>query len=121
PDFADELYGAIATESIYITNIAKCTQADARPLANSIFREYLPSMLQELEQVNPQFTFTLGNQVSSTLLQKPISVSNYLQDELEALTVGDREINVFPAFYPVGQGTPNMPKAVRRIRQVLAS
>ena len=122
PDFTQELYQAIADHSLYITNISKATLSDARPVSNQVYREYLPSMLEELETVRPQFTFTLGNQVSSTLLQRPISVSNYLLDESEEVVLpGGEELKVYPTFYPVGQGQRNMPLAIERIQAVLSS
>jgi len=48
-DFANILYKDILRESIYITNIAKCTQDDAKHLPDSIYKEYLPLMLEEVK------------------------------------------------------------------------
>lgn len=118
-DFINKVYKEVEDESLYITNIGKCTQEDARPLPNSLFKEYLPSKLEELSIVNPKFIFTFGNQVSSILLQKPISVSNYQSYEKEELSLDDKVLSVYPTFYPVGQGMRNMPKAEKRIRSVL--
>lgn len=120
PRFAEQVYQEVATESLYVTNIAKCTQDDARSLPDSVFRAYRNSMLTELELINPKYIITFGNQVSSILLQKPVSVSNYLNDEGERLLVNSQlNFNIFPTYYPIGHGTMNMPKAISRIEQIL--
>ncbi len=119
-EFAERLYDEIANESIYITNIAKCTQDDAKHLQDSIYKEYLPLMLEELALIKPKVVVTLGNQVSSVLLQKPISVSKYLNYEYEYLVLTDeRKLKVYPSYYPVGQGMRNMPKAIERMKRIL--
>ncbi len=118
--FAEDLYSEIANESIYITNIAKCTQDDARHLSDSVYKDYLPTMIKELEFIKPEYIFTLGNQVSSVLLQKQVSVSKYPNNEYEILvTPNNLELKVYPTYYPVGQGMRNMPKAIQRIKKVL--
>lgn len=119
-DIARDLYEHIAENGLYITNLAKCTQSDARHLPDSVFREYLPATYAEIAQVRPQKIIAFGNQVSSILLKKPISVSHYAGKEFEELDIGEAQFSVFPSYYPVGQGQRNLPKAIRRIRQVLS-
>lgn len=121
-EFGEELYNDVANQSLYITNIAKCTQVDARPLPNSLFREYLPLMVEELRLVKPRKIFSMGNQVSSILLSKLVSVSKYQNDQKEDLWVDiQTSFEVFPVYYPVGQGMRNMPKTIERIREVLGN
>jgi len=115
---AFELYSELAQNSIYITNIAKCTQIDARALPNSTFKAYLPSMLEEIYLVNPRSIICFGNQVSSILLSKPVSVSNYKETEHEILMAKGKKFTVYPTYYPVGQGMRNMPKAVLRLHSL---
>lgn len=114
-EFSSRVYSEIEANSVFITNLAKCTQLDARPLNNSIFKDYMELMLQEIELVNPQKIVSFGNQVSSILLGKNISVSNYLGDEVEDLS----GYEVYPTYYPVGQGRRNMPLALKRIQSIL--
>lgn len=122
PEFAQQVYQHVADSNVYITNIAKCTQDDARPLTNAVYTEYLPSMLEELEHIDPRIVLTLGNQVSSVLLQKPISVSSYLNTEKEELVTPKGSIlEVYPAYYPVGQGTPNIGKTISRVQAILST
>jgi len=114
-DFANEVYTYIQNHSTFITNLAKCTQIDARPLNNSVFKEYLDLMYKEIEIINPKKIVTFGNQVSSILLDKNISVSKYLGDEGEVLN----GYEIYPTYYPVGQGRRNMPLAIGRLMNVL--
>lgn len=114
-DFTESLYRQFERRGIYITNLAKCTQIDARPLKDSVFKEYLDLMFREIEIVNPKKIVSFGNQVSSILLGKKISVSNYGGLEKEILN----GYELFPTYYPVGQGRRNMPLAVERIRGVM--
>jgi DNA polymerase len=116
-DFANEVYTDIQNHFIFITNLAKCTQIDARPLNNSVFKEYLDLMYKEIDIVNPKKIVTFGNQVSSILLGRSISVSNYVDDQKEILN----GYEIYPTYYPVGQGRRNMPSAVKRIKKILNS
>lgn len=116
-DFANEVYTDIQNHSVFITNLGKCTQVDARPLSNSVFKEYLNLMYKEIEIINPKKIVTFGNQVSSILLNRTISVSNYVDDQKEMLN----GYKIYPTYYPVGQGRRNMYLAVKRIKMILNS
>lgn len=113
---AKDLYGHVAERKLHITNLASCTQPDARPLQNIVFRDYLPLIKDEIGQITPKIIVTFGNQVSSILLQKSVAVSSYQDIEYETLIVDGKTFTVYPTYYPVGQGQRNMPKAVERIR-----
>lgn len=117
-EFSNEVYKNIESKNIYITNLAKCTQVDARPLKDSIFKEYLNLIYEEIEFIKPQKIITFGNQVSSILLNKKISVSNYLEIEFEELKIQNL-YSVYPVYYPVGQGRRNQPLAINRIKKIM--
>lgn len=117
-DFSNDVYKNIESKNIYITNLAKCTQIDARPLKDSIFKEYLDLIYEEIEFIKPQKIITFGNQVSSILLNKKISVSNYLEKEFEKLKI-QNSFSVYPVYYPVGQGRRNQPIAIIRIKKIM--
>jgi hypothetical protein len=117
-DYAFQVYKHVADRGIYITNLASCTQPDARHLSNAIFREYLPVIHNEIYTINPSKIITFGNQISSILMQKSISVSDYHGKKSEVLETKERKFNVYPTYYPVGQGQRNMPKAIKRIKSV---
>jgi len=114
-DFAKKVYMDIENHSVYVTNLAKCTQSDARALSNTVFKEYLNLMYKEIELVKPKRIVTFGNQVSSILLNRNISVSKYANLESEKIN----GYVIYPTYYPVGQGRRNMPLAVERIRKIL--
>lgn len=116
--FAENIYDNIQKHSVYLTNLAKCTQVDARPLNDRIFKEYLDLMYQEIQIIKPKKIVSFGNQVSSILLNKNISVSNFKNKEREILKL-DKEYAVYPTYYPVGQGRRNMPLAIERIKTIL--
>lgn len=115
PQFCLDIYRNLSKNKIYITNLAKCTQIDARPLHNNIFKEYLELIYQEIEIIQPKRIITFGNQVSSILLWKNIKVSDYTKNEYEELQLKNKAYKVYPTFYPVWQGMRNMDKAITRL------
>lgn len=118
--FSSKLYKHVAKKSLYVTNIAKCTQVDARHLSNNVLREYLPSFFEEISIIKPKKIITFGNQVSSVLLESSVSVSKYPSNDYELITIKGKKYEVYPCYYPVGQGRRNMALAKDRIRKVLA-
>ncbi len=118
-EFAAQIYRDIESKECYITNLAKCTQTDARPLKDDIFRKYLNILKQEILFIKPKKIITLGNQVSSIILNKPISVKNYKKNQAEKLVIENQNFSVYPVYYPVGQGMRNMPLAVKKIKNYI--
>ena len=68
PEFADSVYEDVAKHKYFITNLGKCTQIDARPLPDSVYKEYLDLLRKEIEIINPKVVVLFGNQVSSIVL-----------------------------------------------------
>ena len=101
PEFSLDLYKKLAQDKIYITNLAKCTQTDARPLHDKVFKEYLELIYQEIDIIQPKKIVCFGNQVSSILLGKNIKVSEYQTVECEELKIKNKIYKVYPTFYPV--------------------
>lgn len=118
PDFSHRIYSIIADQNLYITNLSKSTQTDARPLPDSLFKEYLPAFHQEIATIKPKRIITFGNQVSSILLDSPIKVSEARKTPV-TLTIDRADYPVYPTFYPVGQGMRNMDKAVEDIQWII--
>jgi len=119
PEFSMKLYGEIAKNKIFITNLAKCTQIDARKLNDSVFKDYLEFMYREIAIIKPEMIITFGNQVSSILLKKPIRVGDYKGIKKERIFIQGETFDVYPVYYPVGQGMRNMPLAVKRIENII--
>lgn len=117
PEFAQELYGHLAGQKVYITNLGKCTLPDARPIPNRVYREYLPFFLEELQLTRPEKVIAFGNQVSSLLLGQSISVSQCRKQSF-SLDFGCK-MSVWPVYYPVGNGRFNLPKAMEDLRYII--
>jgi len=116
--FTEKVYEKVRKKSMYITNLAKCTQLDARPLPNSIFKAYRGLLLEELNIVKPKKIVTFGNQVSSIFLDRNISMSKDRRNIFEVDILGTKK-KVLPVYYPVGQGQRNISKAIEDIKWFL--
>ena len=119
PEFAQELYEHIASRKIFITNLAKCTQSDAKHLSDKVFKEYLPTLFQEINLLQPQKVVIFGNQVNSIILERPITVSSYEGDTFEIKMIHNQIYQIYPCRYPVGMGFRNMAKAKERVKNII--
>jgi len=116
--FSEKVYKKVKDNSIYITNLSKATQIDARPLKNDVFKRYLAFFNDEISSIAPKIIITFGNQVSSVLLNKNIKVSEY-RKKYEIIDVNGSKVKVFPVYYPVGQGMRNIKKAKEDIDWII--
>ena len=117
-EFADIVYADVEKHKYFITNLGKCTQIDARVLPNSVYSEYLDLLCKEIEIINPKTIITLGNQVSSIILNRTISVSqcrkqNFLKN------IAGREYRIYPVYYPIGNGMMNIDKAIEDLNFII--
>lgn len=117
-EFADLVYANVEKNKYFITNLGKCTQVDARVLPNSVYSEYLDLLYKEIEIVNPKIIITLGNQVSSIILDKNISVSQCRKQNFLKKIEG-KEYKVYPVYYPIGNGMMNIDKAIEDLKFIL--
>ncbi len=109
--FCEEVYDEVEKRKIYITNLAKCTQDDARGLPDAVFRNYRDLFFEEMKLIYPKKIVLFGNQVASIVLDKKISVSQW-RKKLETFCFDGKEFWCLPVFYPVGNGRFNAPKAI---------
>ncbi|MDD3474762.1 MAG: uracil-DNA glycosylase family protein [Candidatus Dojkabacteria bacterium] len=119
-EFTQRVYKEIEDNNVYITNLAKCTQTDARPLPDRVFKDYLHLLHEELDIVRPEKIITFGNQVSKIFIGKPISVSKDRKN-IYNVNIKNTSYQTLPVYYPVGQGQRNMSKAVEDIKWYLNS
>ena len=117
-EFCDYVYEEIANNKIFITNLGKCTQLDARPLPDEVLKKYLDLLFQEIDIIKPKVIITFGNQVSSIILNKKISVSLNRKTSYE-LKVNKNRYKVYPVYYPVGNGIFNIDKAIEDIKWII--
>ncbi len=117
--FARDLHTKLASKKVFLTNLARSTQPDARPLSNSIFVACAPLMEEEIDFIKPKVVITFGNQVSSALLKRPIKVSESRRKSFELNTKNDN-YTAYATYYPVGMGMVNMSKAVEDVKWILS-
>lgn len=113
-EFAEKVYSEVKRNKIFITNLGKCTQIDARPIQNSIYERYLSLLEKEIEIVNPKVIILFGNQVSSVFLKEKISVSQCRKKEF-IKNINGKEYKCYSIFYPVGNGRFNIDKSIEDI------
>ena len=117
-EFAKEVYEDVKEHKYFITNLGKCTQIDARPLPNSVYEEYLDLLKKEIEIINPKVVVLFGNQVSSIVLNKKISVSQ-CRKQLFTDKINKKEYKFYSVYYPVGNGRFNIDKSIEDINWII--
>ncbi|MBQ7307370.1 MAG: hypothetical protein IJW82_02475 [Clostridia bacterium] len=118
PGFCELVYKEVENNSLYITNLAKCTQDDARVLKDDVFKNYLDLLIKEIDLVKPKKIILFGNQVSSIVLNQKISVSTS-RKQVFKLTTNENIIDTFSVYYPVGNGFFNIDKAIEDTKFVI--
>ena len=117
-EFADEVYSDVEKHKYFITNLGKCTQIDARPLPDKIYKEYLSLLEKEIEILNPKVIILFGNQVSSIVLNEKISVSN-VRKKLFKKVINGKEYDAYSIYYPIGNGRFNIDKSIEDIKWII--
>ena len=117
-EFAEQVYDDVRKHKYFITNLGKCTQIDARELPNSVYEEYLDLLKQEIEIIKPKVVVLFGNQVSSIVLNKKISVSQ-CRKQLFINKINDNEYKFYSVYYPVGNGRFNIDKSIEDINWII--
>lgn len=117
-EFADMVYSNVEKHKYFITNLGKCTQTDARILPNSVYSQYLDLLCKEIEIINPKIIITLGNQVSSIVLDKNISVSQCRKQSFSK-KIGKKNYKIYPVYYPIGNGMMNIDKAIEDLKFII--
>ena len=116
--FCDYVYDEVSKNKIFITNLGKCTQIDARPLSNDVLKKYLKLLRKEIDIINPKVIITFGNQVSSIILNKKISVSEN-RKIFHEIKIKNNKYKVYPVYYPVGNGIFNIDKSIEDIKWIV--
>lgn len=117
-EFADMVYSNVEKHKYFITNLGKCTQTDARVLPNSVYSQYLDLLCKEIEIINPKIIITLGNQVSSIVLDKNISVSQCRKQRFSK-KIGKKNYKIYPVYYPIGNEMMNIDKAIEDLKFII--
>ena len=117
-EFAEEVYDNIKKHKLFITNLGKCTQIDARQLPDKVYKEYLDLLLKEIEIIKPKVIVLFGNQVSSIVLNQKISVSTS-RKEMYPLKINDKIYKAYSVYYPIGNGRFNIDKSIEDIKWII--
>ena len=117
-EFADEVYSDVEKHKYFITNLGKCTQIDARPLPDKIYKEYLRLLEKEIEILDPKVIILFGNQVSSIVLGEKISVSS-VRKKLFKKNINGKEYDAYSIYYPIGNGRFNIDKSIEDIKWII--
>ena len=118
--FAEEVYENVKSKKYFITNLGKCTQLDARPLADSVYKEYLDLFFQEIQIIDPKVIILFGNQVSSIVLNQKISVSQ-CRKKMFLKEINGKEYKFYSVYYPIGNGRFNIDKSIEDIKWIMKS
>ena len=119
-EFASEVYDEVIKHKYFITNLGKCTQIDARPLSDRVYKKYLNLLEKEIEIIKPKVIILFGNQVSSIVLNEKISVSQ-CRKKLMKKKINNQIYNCYAVYYPVGNGRCNIDKAVEDIKYIIGT
>lgn len=117
-EFALNVYEDVKKHKFFITNLGKCTQIDARPLPDSIYKEYLSLLKKEIEIINPKVVILFGNQVSSIVLDQKISVSQ-ARKQCFIKKIGKTSYKFYSVYYPIGNGRFNIDKSIEDIKWII--
>lgn len=120
PDFAETIYENVIKHKYFITNLGKCTQIDARPLPDSVYKKYLHLLEKEISIINPKVIILFGNQVSSIVLNEKISVSQSRKQEY-IKTIDGKDYKCYAVYYPIGNGRFNIDKSIEDIRWIMTN
>ena len=120
PDFAETIYENVIKHKYFITNLGKCTQIDARPLPDSVYKKYLHLLEKEISIINPKVIILFGNQVSSIVLNEKISVSQSRKQEY-IKTIDEKDYKCYAVYYPIGNGRFNIDKSIEDIRWIMTN
>lgn len=118
--FCERVYDEVKNRELWITNLAKCSQDDARPLPDGLFEVYKDLLLDEIKILNPSKIILFGNQVSSIVLGEQIKVSEIRKKKF-TLQIEDKNFDVYSVFYPVGNGRFNQDKSIEDIKFILGN
>ena len=81
-------------------------------------KEYLDLLKQEIEIIKPKVVILFGNQVSSIVLNKKISVSQ-CRKQLFTNKINNKEYKFYSVYYPVGNGRFNIDKSIEDINWII--
>lgn len=117
-EFAENVYQDVIKHKYFITNLGKCTQIDARPLPDAVYKEYVHLLYKEFEIIKPKVIILFGNQVSSIVLNQKISVSE-VRKKCFVKEIKNVKYKFYSVYYPIGNGRFNIDKSIEDIKWIM--
>lgn len=117
-EFSIKVYDDVIKHKYFITNLGKCTQIDARPLPDSVYKEYLKLLYKEISIIKPKVVILFGNQVSSIVLDEKINVST-ARKKLYTKKINKEKYKFYSVYYPIGNGRFNIDKSIEDIKWIM--
>lgn len=118
-DLAEAIYNNVEKHKCFLTNLAKCTQTDAKKIPDYIYKKYLKLLYQEIDIIKPKVIITFGSQVSTVFLGKKIEIANS-RKKYYPKVINGVSYKVYPVYYPIGNGIRNINKAISDLKHILA-
>ena len=75
-------------------------------------------LFKEIELLKPKKIISFGNQVSSIFLGQNINVSK-CRKQCYNKQIGDIVYDIYPTYYPIGNGMRNIDKALEDLKYIL--
>ena len=117
-EFAEIVYQEVKQKKYFITNLGKCTQIDARPLPDFVYKQYLHLLEKEIDIIKPKIIILFGNQVSSIVLNEKISVSKS-RKKVYLKEIANNQYKCYAVYYPIGNGRFNIDKSIEDINWII--
>lgn len=124
--FALEVYGHMASQGLYVTNIVKWAGLDAKLPEREKMRLYTPLLIEELRVVQPkkiiafgQLTFDGVLRELNTKMPEGFGLMNETMLNTKSIQSIQTEIGgIIPCYFPVGQGIKNRAKAIEILKLI---
>ena len=83
-----------------------------------MYKEYLKLLYKEISIIKPKVIILFGNQVSSIVLDKKISVGES-RKKLYTKIIEKEEYKFYSVYYPIGNGRFNINKSIEDIKWIM--
>jgi len=120
--FAQKVYSFLKAKSFNFTNIVKWAGENADLPNREKIKIFLPTLIKEIEIVQPQNIITFGLIPYEALTQRKIKLEKYYQDCMRVnkvavtkIPTGRVQTNIITCYFPIGRGK-NPKRAVELLK-----
>lgn len=112
---------SLSKNSVYLTNLVKCTQAHPGNPVKEIIKQDFPLLQKEIDIVFPKYIIAFGKLAFETLTSQSIKLKDYLKkigrntyQPVKSVDILGKRYDVFPCYFPVGRGNPKQALKILR-------